>query len=424
MMLSLFGSRSRSPTRGEAIEYAQWRNDSPLLLEILSKLSPDQKSRIELSNCKVKDIHLPIRDIKSLPCEISTNIGEGILKEQNTVIGRFSDLAAAITTGDFEQRHLTENDLEEQITNVRDISEGGFGSISKVKVKQNSESLVLKKFYRPSATKDNKLWGSVGSSDSNSVRYPTTRQTAFQQERDILIHISKSVADWDGGKSSERRIVDTHIVRLRAAFTSPEYFGLLLSPIAVCNLYDLLQSYRDGISDKFAGFNVKRLLWCYFGCIANAVQILHELRIGHHDVTPKNFLCGTKDGADIIDGRIRLCDFGTSIRSSKPDGQTNGEPYKNNHWQRPTNEKPSYRSDIFNVGLVYLDIYTILKGSTIESLEEFLERKARDESPTSITIHRIQCEPKDLHEWLSGLGWPNHKLISIIERLVSSFKAP
>ncbi|KAI1439331.1 hypothetical protein F5Y02DRAFT_406004 [Annulohypoxylon stygium] len=77
-----------------------------------------------------------------------------------------------------------------------------------------------------------------------------------------------------------------------------KYVGLLLSPVADCNLETYLDNYPTNPNPK--------LLESFFGCLATALAHLHFVEnIRHKDIKPRNIL--------VYRNQILLADFGISL---------------------------------------------------------------------------------------------------------------
>ncbi|EON66454.1 serine/threonine protein kinase [Coniosporium apollinis CBS 100218] len=129
-----------------------------------------------------------------------------------------------------------------------------------------------------------------------------------------------------------KKLSHHHIIQLVGTYSHRQFLGLLLWPVAVCDLgvffedFELftfkylegsesekLGSHFQGMLDRFdqlsigttryGNRSISLLLQC-FGCLAQAVAYLHNERIRHKDLKPSNILL-YHDG-------LRLTDFGTS----------------------------------------------------------------------------------------------------------------
>jgi serine/threonine protein kinase len=79
------------------------------------------------------------------------------------------------------------------------------------------------------------------------------------------------------------------------SYTDPKFFALLMSPVGEYNLNEYYNVAR-GSPDKLS------LLRSFFGCLANALQYVHSIKIRHRDIKPQNIL--------VRGDKVFLTDFG------------------------------------------------------------------------------------------------------------------
>lgn len=94
-----------------------------------------------------------------------------------------------------------------------------------------------------------------------------------------------------------KRLRDEHLVRLVGSYTDLRYIGLLMEPVADCDLKQFLDQ------TPFPPGNLS-LLRRSFGCLASAVKYLHENKCRHKDLKPGNIL--------VKGDRMLITDFGTA----------------------------------------------------------------------------------------------------------------
>lgn len=80
------------------------------------------------------------------------------------------------------------------------------------------------------------------------------------------------------------------------SYTDPKFFALLMVPVAECDLYEYYNLARNS-PDRVS------LLRSFLGCLANALQYIHSIKIRHRDIKPQNIL--------VKGDRVYLTDFGT-----------------------------------------------------------------------------------------------------------------
>jgi serine/threonine protein kinase len=98
---------------------------------------------------------------------------------------------------------------------------------------------------------------------------------------------------------------------LDRSYTDSGHLGILLSPVADCDLRIFL--------DRSATTHSRNLLRHFYGCLTKAVQYLHTNRIRHKDIKPQNIL--------VKGMQVLTTDFGTALDWSKDSGATtSGHP--------------------------------------------------------------------------------------------------
>lgn len=208
-----------------------------------------------------------------------------------------------------------------------------------------------------------------------------------------------------------KRLNHRHIIKLVGTYTHRQFLGLLLWPVAVCDLADLmedvdwlLQVYVQDVEQEIVekGINwiqsssdfhayedddgrsarLKALgLWVdsymttsdaairYLenstSCIASAVAYLHDQGVKHKDLKPSNVLLSANG--------LWLTDFGTAtdfslLTQSATEGGDRGTP----KYFAPevAAYAPSGRSaDIFSLGCIFFEIITLAVGFTLEEMK-------------------------------------------------------
>jgi serine/threonine protein kinase len=149
-----------------------------------------------------------------------------------------------------------------------------------------------------------------------------------------------------------------HIVELVGSYTDPKYLGLLMLPIAQMDLSVYLHVYASERGHELRSF---------FGCLARALEYLHDNRIRHKDIKPGNIL--------IHNGKALFTDFGLARDFADATGSTtSGITALSPRYCSPevANYEPrNSSSDIWSLGCVFFEMLVVLKGLTIESMKEF-----------------------------------------------------
>jgi serine/threonine protein kinase len=113
------------------------------------------------------------------------------------------------------------------------------------------------------------------------------------------------------------------------------------------------------------------LLLEFFGCLATAIKTLHGCQIRHMDIKPSNVLVKYRI--------VLICDFGISREWSGTSGDTTHGPIrkKTTNYCSPEMDDGKERnkaSDIFSLGVVYLEMMSVIAGSTVDAVRTFLRR--------------------------------------------------
>jgi serine/threonine protein kinase len=138
-----------------------------------------------------------------------------------------------------------------------------------------------------------------------------------------------------------------------------------------------------------------RDLFIFFGCLARALEFLHEQNVQHKDVKPGNIL--VHGGTDLF------TDFGLSLDFTDAEGSTtvsmiNGMTPKYCAPEVAMHEPRNTSSDIWSLGIVYLEMIVVLKGRTVEYVAEFLVGHGSQQA-------YIRANP----EGFIGLSWQHFK---------------
>jgi serine/threonine protein kinase len=129
------------------------------------------------------------------------------------------------------------------------------------------------------------------------------------------------------------------------SYTDPGYLGILISPVADCDLRTFL--------DERATVHSCNLLRHFYGCLTRGLQYLHTNRIRHKDIKPQNILV---KGMNVL-----ITDFGTALDWSKDSGATtSGHPGPTSvNYIAPEvaeHEDRNESSDIWSLGCVFLEM--------------------------------------------------------------------
>ncbi|KAF4457415.1 kinase-like protein [Fusarium austroafricanum] len=161
-----------------------------------------------------------------------------------------------------------------------------------------------------------------------------------------------------------KRVDHRHCIELIGSYSDPKYFALIMEPVGDHNLAEYYQEAK-GSRDMLS------LMKSFLGCLANALQYLHRLRIRHRDIKPQNIII--KRDCPLI------TDFGISYNwENLTGGTTTADSGKTLIYAAPEVVRVEARNesaDIWSLGCVFLEICTVLKGEEVQNMRErFYER--------------------------------------------------
>ncbi|KAF2496934.1 kinase-like protein [Lophium mytilinum] len=206
-----------------------------------------------------------------------------------------------------------------------------------------------------------------------------------------------------------KKLKHRHIIELVGTYTKGPYLGLLLWPVAVCDLGTLLENLnylKTRLSDPtFISANVDadivesqchalgysdtadslmQELMTYPRCMAAAVRYLHGQDIKHKDLKPSNILL-FRDG-------LRITDFGTSsdisaLDSSVTTGDERGTP-KYFAPEVAAYERSGRAADVFSLGCIFFEM--IMMANTGFSLDDLKHMRPREDCSFQANLWTIK----------------------------------
>ena len=296
----------------------------------------------------LKDYSFPY-SVEKIP-EVLTgdSLREKFMKAQNYVLTEASQLENGP-----EGRHAHTKKGEDLFHFHKHLGSGGYGSVDWVWSRLSSNEYARKQFMRKKNPRE----------DQNLLRN-------FDQEI-----------------SSLKRLSHQHLVSYVGSYTDQRTVAYLMEPVADCNLETYLCQSRTFIEARLPS------LRSYFGCLSSAVSYLHRQRIRHRDLKPQNIL---------VKGHgIFITDFGTALDWSKTGKDTTMEinaPFTE-QYMAPEVAKRVPRnsaSDMWSLGIVFLDITTVLRGRTLKDMKRFFQEHG--------TRHRcVWANAEAAHAWFEQL---------------------
>ena len=195
-----------------------------------------------------------------------------------------------------------------------------------------------------------------------------------------------------------KKLDGRHIIKLVGTYTHGPFLGLLLSPVASCNLETFLEDvdsllYRSedaevdhqAIQQRLDGLGIQSSLGPMaiqqaalkrlkqgIGCISSALAYLHQRSIRHKDIKPSNILLSSSSG-------LWVTDFGSSTDFSNVSQSltNNGERGTPKYFAPEVADfEPNGRSaDIFSLACVFLELIGLCNGYSLEQMRSLRPNK-------------------------------------------------
>jgi serine/threonine protein kinase len=155
-----------------------------------------------------------------------------------------------------------------------------------------------------------------------------------------------------------KRLKHDHIVKFVGSYTD----ALIMTPIADG---DLAIYMVEATSAKFPELRT------FFGCLATAIDYLHSQGIRHKDIKPTNIL--------VSNGTVLLADFGLSLDYADASGSTTmgiayGMTPRYCVPEIAKHESRNTKSDIWCLGVVFLEMIVTLKGTKMQYMDHFFKQ--------------------------------------------------
>jgi serine/threonine protein kinase len=170
---------------------------------------------------------------------------------------------------------------------------------------------------------------------------------------------------------------------------------------------DLAAYLACATADKYAELRT------FFGCLATALEFLHSHNVRHKDIKPGNIL--------VSGGTVLFADFGLSLDFTDATGSTtmsmvNGmtprycAPEVANHAPRNT------KSDIWCLGVVFLEMIVRLKGKKIQYMDDFLRQRGTEQAFIRLNTAALP----ELIAHLATLGqWTDNRALEWTEPMLA-----
>ena len=184
-----------------------------------------------------------------------------------------------------------------------------------------------------------------------------------------------------------------HLIRICGTYSDKKYFALLLLPVAETDLRKYMEGGWPRTPEERNRFR------SFFGCLLSTVSFLHDVRLLHKDIKPENILL--KSGEPI------LTDFGTAFdwsQSGQSMTRSNRKDVVTPRYQSPEVASCGEfhrSSDIWSLGVVFLEMATVLLGQSRSQMDEYLRSKftkmTHIHANTNAAIHWLEELQKGYH---------------------------
>ncbi|CAN9419197.1 unnamed protein product [Alternaria alternata] len=227
-----------------------------------------------------------------------------------------------------QARHGHFNDPRDvPLKKVGELGKGGFGYVDRV------VSTISHKEY---------------------ARKLISRGKTLRKDKQVLRAFTRELSNLKG-------LSHRHLVKLAGSYTDRKWVAIIMLPVADMNLQTFLD--KSDLDDTSRSF-----LRPFFGCLTSALSYLHDNRIRHKDIKPSNVL--------IKHDQVYLTDFGTSLDWSGCDNSTTlTAPPTTPRYCAPevmAFVERNTSSDIWSLGCVFLEMWTVLKRHTPEDLKSHM----------------------------------------------------
>ena len=209
-----------------------------------------------------------------------------------------------------------------------------------------------------------------------------------------------------------RRADNKHIIKLVGSYTQGRILGILLWPVAICDLAIFMEEYEEavagnwtsgllpqfcilnGASDPGTSFiALTRRFTGWFGCLASGIDHLHRNGIRHKDIKPRNILL-TRQNLYITDFGLAK-DF-SEASTSITDGIERGT-YKYFAPEVARYEPRGRAADIFSLGCVFSEMATVISGRTLTEFDSF--RRTNEDASFHRNLDKVLVWTEGRRHW-------------------------
>ncbi|KAH0537054.1 hypothetical protein FGG08_006124 [Glutinoglossum americanum] len=162
-------------------------------------------------------------------------------------------------------------------------------------------------------------------------------------------------------KANLPKLSHTHIVQFISSYQWGQEIGMLLQPVARCDLKAFLTEHQYSVDRP-------EILCRAFGCLPAALAYMHDkISLRHKDIKPRNILVDLSNG-----GNVLFTDFGISLDFSEGSSltrSTEAYTYKYASPEIVDRQPRGKKSDVFSLGCVFFEMATVLAGEDLDKRE-------------------------------------------------------
>ncbi|KAB2575773.1 Rho-GTPase-activating protein 5 [Lasiodiplodia theobromae] len=294
-----------------------------------------------------------------LPPRLQPSVRNAIVQAQSIIITKSLDLEK----GEYGKHWHFAKGEPQPFKVIGLLGAGGYSHVHRIRSTISFKEYALKRVRRRRA---------FGNNSKESVRQ-------FTAEMKLL-------------KSLSHR----HMVEYVGSYTDPSNLGILMAPVADKNLAE----YLETVSDQPENLRKNELvtLRSFFGCLASALQYLHDRSICHGDIKPENVLV---DG-----GNVLFTDFGFSKENtgSTTSGITNTTP-RYAPLEVLSGDPRNASADVWSLGCLFLEMVLVLKEKDVSFLKAYFLRNGSKEPYASRNPEAVEKLLRELR--FLGNGFDN-----------------
>jgi serine/threonine protein kinase len=189
-----------------------------------------------------------------------------------------------------------------------------------------------------------------------------------------------------------KRLSHSHIITIQGTYQSPRSFCIIMSPVGDEDLSILMEE----ISEHGFLLDQRIMIWEWMPCLVSALSYIHSQGVRHRDIKPANII---HKGSQVF-----MTDFGSCREFDINDtSSTNTAAWGNTRsYSAPEvlddDAKRGRPADIFSLGCVFLEIYSVARQRSVVDFQRFRERMGQGNSMFGVVSQDA------LLEWTSGIS--------------------